>query len=221
MNALAPIHPVRPLKPHAKVISRLHREAISAAAAGEGSSRLDIEDRYTNTRSALVHLLKHDRYRTKTHDMVGEIMKANRALLDHPDAVEYFGDIELANLKRLREHVADISATRPEYADTANRTLHAAQRVLENPKAQETLGALRVSLIDEAADDLKAASDDALKEFEVSSDDVALFLKIVETLMRLYEEGHWDTSEIIDPAVYALAQMIRGNFAAYHLTLNT
>jgi hypothetical protein len=182
---------------------------------------MELEDSYSNTRSALAHLLAHDRFRTAAEDKVAELLRRNRELLESPGVVEYFGDLEFTNLRKLTAAIADTDPTCPTHLDAINRFLAASRKLLESPNAIEALGALMIKAIDSAANDLDGARKDALAEFGVGHSDVEIFLKIVDVLVELYEAENWDTSEIVHPSMHMLAKMISANFAAYERTLNT
>lgn len=82
-SALAASAP-RLMNPSAKMRSRLLRAAITKMAWDEDMQFLDLEDIYTNTRSALVHLMEHSRYRTHIEDKMEKVVRLTGELLACP-----------------------------------------------------------------------------------------------------------------------------------------
>ena len=68
----------------AKLGAKYVQQAIKAVSDARNIDFLSCEEKYTNTRSALAHLLKHDRYRTHIADRVHEIVTITRDLLAQP-----------------------------------------------------------------------------------------------------------------------------------------
>ena len=102
MTAMAARVPTTHLmNPPARVIARLTREVLAAKAAEYGMPFLDFEDRYQTTRSALVHLYYHTRFRSPIHDRIGALVEASRRFLSHPDARRVMPPLQIRELERV------------------------------------------------------------------------------------------------------------------------
>ncbi len=76
---------VRLIKPTAKMSIRLLRQAIEQVTKAKGSDYLSLELNYSNTRSAIAHLMAHDRYQVSwVKDRVLELVQMTRELLSKP-----------------------------------------------------------------------------------------------------------------------------------------
>jgi len=82
-SALAASAP-RLMRPSAKMHMRLLRTAVTKVAWDEDMEYMDLEDIYTNTRSALVHLMEHSRYRTHIEDKMEKVVRLTGELLACP-----------------------------------------------------------------------------------------------------------------------------------------
>ena len=84
MTPTTELSEVRLMRPTTKMSARLVRQALIEVAQDEGVDYLTLEETYTNTRSALVHLLAHDRYRTEIEDRMAELVQKTEVLLACP-----------------------------------------------------------------------------------------------------------------------------------------
>ena len=73
------------IKPTAKMSNRLLRQAVEQVAKSTDADYLSVEERYTSTRSAVAHLMAHERYQiTWLKDKTLELVQLTRELLAAP-----------------------------------------------------------------------------------------------------------------------------------------
>ena len=84
----------RLMKPAPKVSGRLLRDAITSHARKEKLSFVDLEQKYHNTRSALIHLLAGEHYKDGLEDIqkkLENLVAESKKLLFETDAAEVYG----------------------------------------------------------------------------------------------------------------------------------
>ena len=220
---------LRPMKPSGRVVNRFHRAAIVSIARDRKIDQLQLDDTCSNIRSAFAHLIAHDRYRTHIEDRIEDLMHKNRELLDHPDAVKFFGDLEMQKIRRTLETVTRIRSTfreaqterQQQVVDAVDYLLNKAREAAEAPGIVEKIGKAKIQMIDKAAANLDQCRVDMLKESGVVPRDIQLFLAVIDETRRGLEQEFWDSSDVLGQDVYLLAKMILTNFPAYDKTLNT
>lgn len=124
MGVAAQTFDSRLMTPSAKISARLLRSAIKQVAEKTNSDYLELEHRYSNTQSALAHLLAHDRYRSHIEDKVADLVRTTEHLLSLPgvaklakrkdwverlaEAAKGLGDARLESLKATEVTVDDV-----------------------------------------------------------------------------------------------------------------
>lgn len=212
-----------------KAAMRLLRSSIADVAKASGLSILGLEEIYSNTRSALAHLLAHDRYRTKMEDKVSDLMRAHREFLDHPGAAEYLGGLDVkaisAALSHFERERAALGEPRTSHQrrmlDIADRGMAAMRAILERPEIAKELGEARVQRMEEAAASLDEYRLEMLQRQGVTPTHVSHFFTVLDSLREKYEQEHYSFEGVVPEPMLQLARLVLVNFEAYNKTLNT
>ncbi len=110
----------RLMKPPPKMSARFLRTAIGQVAQDEGLDFMTLEDTYTNVRSALAHLMAHDRYRTHMEDRVGNLVQKTEELLACPGVEKLSRQKDWT--RRLAKATADLDDARQEMLNISSVT---------------------------------------------------------------------------------------------------
>lgn len=213
--------------PHPKIAQRLLREAMAAVARERSSGLLEVEGIYLNTRSALSHLLAHDRYRTRIESKVKDLLQKHRELMDQPDIVQYFGDLEMRAIRHalqcaevFRAGIPIDSERQRQVYDSFDFLMKRAVALTERPGVLDVLGQCRVQKIETAAAGLNRCYLEMLEEAAVKPQHLAVFEQVVEQVRSKYAGEGYDFSSFIPERLTQLAYMVSNRFDVYDKVLN-
>lgn len=96
---------IRLFTPTRKAEIRIEREVLVAAARAKGVDYLDLESRFQNMRSALVHLCHHTSFRTSLDDQIKELIERTQSFLGHVSVQKMYSRAWVANLARATERL--------------------------------------------------------------------------------------------------------------------
>lgn len=111
------------LKTLPRIASRLLREATQHAATVHGIDRLEAEDHYQAGRSALAHLLAHERYRQPFEEMFRDLKDAHVRLVSHSETERVYGRAWVARLEAKMAELEREVARLPELERTDQRRI--------------------------------------------------------------------------------------------------
>lgn len=80
---------MRLMKPYGKISLRLEREAIRAVAQKIGGDFIDVEEAFSHTRGALVHLWKNETYRSKVEKALERLVSTSNRLVTVAEETEH------------------------------------------------------------------------------------------------------------------------------------
>lgn len=98
-------HNLRLFTPTRKAMIRLEREVIIAVAREKGIDFLDLETRFQNVRSALVHLCHHTSFRSSLDDQIKELIRQTEIFLGHPGVRQKYSKQSIALLAQATQRL--------------------------------------------------------------------------------------------------------------------